>query len=40
MKNGHPKFWSTPTGWAALALIASATDFLVFEHGVLIFLQK
>ena len=21
MKNQHPNFWSTPTGWAALALI-------------------
>lgn len=40
MKNESPKFWSTPTGWAALALIAAATYFLVFEHGqhVLLFL--
>ena len=33
MKSKHPKFWSTPTGWAALALIAAATYFLIFEHG-------
>lgn len=33
MKNEHPKFWSTPTGWAALVLIAAATYFLIFEHG-------
>ncbi|MBC3766264.1 DUF2933 domain-containing protein [Neptunicella marina] len=33
MKNSHPKFWSTPTGWAALAIIAAATYFLIFEHG-------
>jgi len=33
MKNEHPKFWSTPTGWAALALIGAATYFLIFEHG-------
>ena len=25
MKNEHPKFWFTPTGWAALVLIAAAT---------------
>ncbi len=29
MKNQHPNFWSTPTGWAALALIAAVTYFLV-----------
>ena len=33
MKSKHPKFWSTPTDWAALALIAAATYFLIFEHG-------
>ena len=33
MKNQHPNFWSTPTGWAALALIAAVTYFLVLEHG-------
>ncbi len=33
MKNSHPRFWSTPTGWTALAIIAAATYFLIFEHG-------
>jgi hypothetical protein len=33
MKNSHPRFWSTPTGWAALAMIAAVTYFLIFEHG-------
>ncbi len=35
MKNSHPRFWSTPTGWAALAMIAAVTYFLIMHssHG-------
>ena len=32
MSNKPHSFWSTPTGWAALALIAAASYFLLMEH--------
>lgn len=37
MKQKHPKFWSTPTGWAAMALIAAVTYFLLVEHAEHVF---
>lgn len=32
MSNKPRSFWSTPTGWAALGLIGSASYFLLMEH--------
>ena len=32
MTNKQRSFWSTPTGWAALGLIAAASYFLLMEH--------
>ena len=32
MSNKQGSFWSTPTGWAALGLIAAASYFLLMEH--------
>lgn len=32
MRNKPRSFWSTPTGWAALGLIAAASYFLLVEH--------
>lgn len=32
MLNKQRSFWSTPTGWAALGLIAAASYFLLVEH--------
>ena len=32
MRNKQRSFWSTPTGWAALGLIAAASYFLLVEH--------
>jgi len=32
MSKKHRTFWSTPTGWAALGLIAAASYFLLVEH--------
>lgn len=33
MSNSNLSFWKTPSGWAALGLIAAASYFLFFEHG-------
>lgn len=32
MAKQHPSFWSTPTGWAAIGLIAAVSYFLLVEH--------
>lgn len=32
MSNKQRSFWSTPTGWAALGLIAAVSYFLLVEH--------
>lgn len=32
MNNKHTSFWLTPTGWAALGLIAVASYFVLLEH--------
>jgi hypothetical protein len=32
MSKKHRSFWSTPTGWAALGLIAAVSYFLLVEH--------
>nr|WP_136251524.1 DUF2933 domain-containing protein [Ningiella ruwaisensis] len=33
MSDSKLSFWKTPSGWAALGLIAAASYFLFFEHG-------
>ena len=37
MANTKKSFWSTPSGWAAIGLIAAASYFLFFEHGEHVF---